>query len=144
MHTILIVDDDKHIRELLRFYIQRDGYKVMQAEDSRQALDVLIEHDVHLAIVDIMMPNIDGYTLCKEIRDDYDIPVIMLTAKGELQDKEKAFLAGSDDYIVKPFEMLELIARINVALKDDNTEENIVIKDVEIKTKEHKVLKSSK
>ena len=73
MQTILVVDDDAHIRELLRFYLQRDGYYVVQAEDGQEALEVLLETDIHLAIVDIMMPKVDGYALCKEIRQDYDI-----------------------------------------------------------------------
>src|SRR5699024_2608611 len=117
MQTILVVDDDAHIRELLRFYLQREGYQVIQAEDGKDALDILIETDIHLAIVDIMMPRIDGYALCKEIREDYDIPVLMLTAKGELQDKEKAFDAGSDDYVVKPYEPKEIVFRIKALLR---------------------------
>src|SRR5699024_7145337 len=120
MQTILVVDDDAHIRELLRFYLQRDGYQVIQAVDGKDALDISIETDIHLAIVDIMIPRIDGYALCQEIRVDYDIPVLMLTAKGELQDKEKAFDAGSDDYVVKPFEPKEILFRIKALLRRFN------------------------
>lgn len=117
MHTILIVDDDHNIRELLRFYIQREGYKIIQAKDGQEALEFLMENDINLVIIDIMMPKIDGYALCKEVREEYDIPVIMLTAKGEIQDKEKVFLAGSDDYIVKPFEPKEVLFRIKALLR---------------------------
>src|SRR5699024_11673374 len=99
MITILIVDDDSHIRELLRFYLHKENYKTIEAQDGEEALKRLEEHHVHLALVDIMMPNVDGYHLCKEIRNYYDIPVLMITAKGEMKDKEKAFLAGTDDYI---------------------------------------------
>ena len=127
MQTILVVDDDAHIRELLRFYLQRDGYQVVQAEDGEEALGILLETDIHLAIVDIMMPKIDGYALCKDIREDYDIPVLMLTAKGELQDKEKAFDAGSDDYVVKPFEPKEILFRIKALLRRFNMTNDEVI-----------------
>lgn len=117
MLTILIVDDDPHIRELLRFYLQREGYKTIEAVDGSDALERLEEEQVHLAIVDIMMPNIDGYQLCREIREFYDIPVLMLTAKGEITDKEKAYLAGTDDYIVKPFEPKEVLFRMKALLR---------------------------
>ncbi|WP_060680629.1 response regulator transcription factor [Virgibacillus halodenitrificans] len=117
MITILIVDDDPHIRELLRFYLQKEGYQTEQATDGNEALKILEHKRIHLALVDIMMPNMDGYELCKEIRDYYDIPVMMLTAKGEITDKEKAFLAGTDDYIVKPFEPKEVLYRIKALLR---------------------------
>lgn len=117
MITILIVDDDPNIRELLRFYIQREGYKAIEAADGAEALTQLDSIQIQLAIVDIMMPNIDGYQLCEEIRQTYDIPVLMVTAKGEIQDKEKAYAAGTDDYIVKPFEPKEVLFRIKALLR---------------------------
>ena len=117
MITILTVDDDPHIRELLRHYLEKEGYKTMEAVDGQDAMERLEEEQIHLAIVDIMMPNIDGYQLCRKIRKHYDIPVLMLTAKGELIDKEKAYLAGTDDYIVKPFEPKEVIFRIKALLR---------------------------
>lgn len=117
MITILTVDDDAHIRELLRFYLQKEGYQIIEAEDGQAAMKQLAKRQVHLAIVDIMMPQIDGYQLCKAIRTDYDIPVLMLTAKGELTDKEKAYMAGTDDYIVKPFEPKEVLFRIKALLR---------------------------
>lgn len=117
MITVLIVDDDPHIRELLRFYLQKEGYQTIEAVDGQDALQRLEGEQVHLAIVDIMMPNIDGYQLCREIRADYDIPVLMLTAKGEITDKEKAYSAGTDDYIVKPFEPKEVLFRIKALLR---------------------------
>ena len=117
MITILIVDDDPHIRELLRFYLQKGGYKTIEAADGQDALQQLEEHSIHLAVVDIMMPNVDGYQLCEEIRNNYDIPVLMLTAKDGILDKEKAYLAGTDDYIVKPFEPKEVLFRIKALLR---------------------------
>lgn len=117
MKKILIVDDDMHIRELLRFYLHREGYQTVEAADGREAIAVLEQEDVHLAIVDIMMPHVDGYELCKEIRELHDLPVLMLTAKGELADKEKAFTAGTDDYLVKPFEPKEVLFRVRALLR---------------------------
>lgn len=117
MITILIVDDDPNIRELLRFYLQRENYSTLEAADGKEAIDIMEEEQVHLALVDIMMPHVDGYELCQEIRKYYDIPVMMITAKGEIVDKEKAYQAGTDDYIVKPFEPKEVIFRIKALLR---------------------------
>lgn len=114
---ILIADDDPHIRELLGFYLRKERYVLLEATDGAEALELLENHLVHLAVVDVMMPNKDGWELCKEIREQYDIPVIMLTARGELHDKEKGFLAGTDDYLVKPFEPKELVFRIKALLR---------------------------
>ncbi|MDY0395014.1 response regulator transcription factor [Virgibacillus halophilus] len=117
MITILIVDDDAHIRELLKFYLQREGYRTLEASDGKEAVNLLEKESVQLALVDIMMPHMDGYQLCAEIRQYYDLPVMMITAKGELIDKEKAYAAGTDDYIVKPFEPKEVLFRIKALLR---------------------------
>ncbi|MVO98100.1 response regulator [Paenibacillus sp. N10] len=114
---ILIADDDPHIRELLRFLLKKEGYAVKEAEDGEHASLLLEQEQIHLAVVDVMMPAKNGWELCKEIRKFYDIPVIMLTAKGELEDKEKGFLSGTDDYLVKPFEPKELLFRIKALLR---------------------------
>jgi len=144
--TILTVDDDAHIRELLNFYLQREGYHSMEAEDGKVALDILKKQKVHLAIVDIMMPHVDGYELCREIRSTYDIPVLMLTAKGELADKEKAYLAGTDDYVVKPFEPKEVIFRIKALLRRFQmiSEETIFIGQTIIDRKSYEVTSHGK
>lgn len=141
MITILTVDDDPHIRELLRLYIQKEGYHSIEAVDGQHALEILAKERVHLAIVDIMMPNVDGYELCEKIRQDYDIPVMMLTAKRELVDKEKAYLAGTDDYVVKPFEPKEIIFRIKALLRRFQmiSEEVITIGNVSINRKSYAV-----
>lgn len=114
---ILAADDDPHIRELLRFYLLKEGYTVHEATDGAEASSLLERTPVHLAIVDVMMPLKNGLELCEEIRRYYDIPVILLTAKGEQRDKAKGFLSGTDDYIVKPFEPEELLFRVKALLR---------------------------
>ncbi|MGG4450106.1 response regulator transcription factor [Brevibacillus porteri] len=115
--TILIADDDPHVRELLRFYLAKEGYHVLACVDGDEASQLLEQESVQLAIVDVMMPGKSGWELCREIREFYDLPVIMLTAKGEVRDKEKGFLAGTDDYLTKPFEPTELLYRIKALLR---------------------------
>lgn len=115
--TILVADDDPHIRELLRFYLEKEGYQVVSASDGERASELLEIEQIHLAVVDVMMPGKNGWELCRELRDTYDLPVILLTAKGEVRDKEKGFLAGTDDYLTKPFEPSELLYRIKALLR---------------------------
>ncbi|MGN7456348.1 response regulator transcription factor [Paenibacillus pasadenensis] len=114
---VLVADDDPHIRELLRLVLTREGYAVAEAADGEQAAAVLEREQVHLAVVDVMMPHKDGLQLTEEIRRHYDLPVILLTAKGEMADKEKGYSAGTDDYLVKPFEPQELLFRIRALLR---------------------------
>ncbi|WOV87665.1 response regulator transcription factor [Sporosarcina oncorhynchi] len=114
---ILVVDDDPNILELVNIHLSQAGYAVMKAGNGIEALKLLDEDLPDLAVVDVMMPGMDGYELTKRLRDEADIPVLLLTAKGELEDKEKGFLAGSDDYVVKPFEPKELLFRINAILR---------------------------
>ncbi|MCM3759121.1 response regulator transcription factor [Sporosarcina aquimarina] len=117
MLTILAVDDDPNILELVRITLSAASYTVMKAKNGREALELMEQEIPDLAVVDVMMPEIDGYTLTKKLRSEWDIPVLLLTAKGELEDKEKGFLAGSDDYLVKPFEPKELLFRIRAILR---------------------------
>ncbi len=117
MSKILIVDDDPHIRELVRRFLRNDGFDVYEAADGLQALDVLESIKADLIIVDVMMPNLDGWELCRRLREQGDVPVLFLTAKGETSDRIKGFQLGSDDYVVKPFEPLELVARIRALLR---------------------------
>ncbi|WP_413364470.1 response regulator transcription factor [Lysinibacillus sp. 3P01SB] len=114
---IMVVDDDQDILQLVSIHLTREGYEVERASDAQQALDLLEEKDVDLAIVDVMMPGMNGFELTKTLTKDLDIPVILLTAKGQLEDKEKGFIAGSEDYIVKPFEPKELLFRVAVVLR---------------------------
>ncbi|KGR85866.1 response regulator transcription factor [Lysinibacillus odysseyi] len=114
---IIVVDDDHDILQLVSIHLTREGYEVEQASDAQQALDVLEEKEVDLAIVDVMMPGMNGFELTEILTRELDIPVILLTAKGQLEDKEKGFIAGSEDYIVKPFEPKELLFRVAVVLR---------------------------
>ncbi|WP_129691409.1 response regulator transcription factor [Gottfriedia acidiceleris] len=120
MIRILIVDDDSHIRELLKMYLQTEGYTTFEAANGDEASTLLEHQQINLAIVDIMMPGKDGYQLCEEIREYYDFPVILLTAKSELSDKEKGFAVGTDDYLTKPFEPKEILFRIKALLRRYN------------------------
>lgn len=117
MNKILIVDDDPHIRELVRVFLRKDGFEVVEASDGVEALSKLDSVKVDLAVIDVMMPNMDGWELCRELRGTLDIPILMLTAKAETSQKLKGFQLGSDDYLVKPFEPLELAARVSALLR---------------------------
>jgi len=111
------VDDDPHIRELVRHFLQQEGLTVHEAADGAEALAKLESVKVSLVILDIMMPNMDGWELCRRLREYYDFPLLMLTAKGETSQKIKGFQLGTDDYLVKPFEPPELVARVKALLR---------------------------
>lgn len=114
---ILVVDDDQDILQLVSIHLKRQGYKVEQAASGHEALALLEHKEVDLAIVDVMMPGMTGFELTEILTGELDTPVILLTAKGQLSDKEKGFVAGSEDYIVKPFEPKELLFRVAVILR---------------------------
>jgi DNA-binding response OmpR family regulator len=114
---ILIVDDDPHIRELGRVFLKNEGFDVFEANDGVEALAKLEITKVDMVILDIMMPNMDGWELCRRLRELYDMPLLMLTAKGETKDKIQGFQLGTDDYLVKPFEPMELVMRVKALLK---------------------------
>lgn len=120
MYQILIVDDEQKIRAVIREYAEFNGYAVTEAEDGMTAIGLCKLNDYDLIVMDIMMPKLDGFSACKEIRKGKDIPVIMLSARGEEYDKLFGFELGIDDYIVKPFSPRELMARINVVLARRN------------------------
>jgi two-component system OmpR family response regulator len=117
MSKILIVDDEPHIRELVRVFLQNEGFDVYEAGDGVEAMQTLEATKIDLAIIDVMMPNMDGWELCRQLSEAYDFPILMLTAKGETSQKIKGFQLGTDDYVVKPFEPLELVARVKALLK---------------------------
>lgn len=113
-----MVDDDAHIRELVKVFLQNEGLEVIEATDGVDALSKLASEKIDIVIMDIMMPNMDGWALCEEIRSyNTDLPILMLTAKGETAQKVKGFHLGTDDYLVKPFEPAELIVRVKSILK---------------------------
>ena len=116
MAKILVVDDEIKIREIIKEYAEFEGYEVAQAEDGMQAVEMVKNQDFDIIIMDVMMPKLDGYSACKEIRKIKQIPVIMLSARGEEYDKLFGFEIGVDDYVVKPFSPKELMARIRAVL----------------------------
>lgn len=116
MAKILVVDDEIKIREIIKEYAEFEGYEVAQAEDGMQAVEMAKNQDFDIIIMDVMMPKLDGYSACKEIRKIKQIPVIMLSARGEEYDKLFGFEIGVDDYVVKPFSPKELMARIRAVL----------------------------
>ncbi|MFB9974679.1 response regulator transcription factor [Allobacillus sp. SKP2-8] len=117
MKTILVVDDDINILQLVSIHLTEAGYHVVQAKDGTDALKILHKEQCDLAVVDVMMPFMDGFALTREIRREFDIPVILLTAKDQINDKEEGFKSGTDDYLVKPFEPKELIFRIEALFR---------------------------
>ena len=116
MYRLLVVDDEPKIREVIKEYAEFNGYEVTEAEDGMSAVGLCKLNEYDLVILDIMMPKLDGFSACKEIKKIQDVPIIMLSARGEEYDKLFGFELGIDDYIVKPFSPKELMARINVIL----------------------------
>ena len=114
---ILIVDDDKNICELLRLYLEKEGYETAMAHDGESALAVFEEKQFDLVLLDVMMPRVDGWETCRRIRAKGNTPIIMLTAKGETFDKVLGLELGADDYVVKPFDTKEVVARIKAVLR---------------------------
>ena len=114
---ILIVEDEANIRELLRLYLEREGYTVLEAENGVEGIKKWKSDKPDMLLLDVMMPVMDGWAVCKEIRAESDVPVIMLTAKGETADRVSGLEMGADDYIVKPLEMPEVIARVRAVFR---------------------------
>lgn len=143
MTKILIVDDDPHIRKLVCVILLEEGFSILEAQDGKKALVLLESEKVDLIILDIMMPNMDGWEFCETIRTYYSdsLPILMLTAKGETAQKVKGFELGADDYLVKPFHPAELIARIKALLKRYNIllSNKVNIGNVELDRATHQV-----
>jgi DNA-binding response OmpR family regulator len=121
MNRLLVVDDEAKIREVIREYSEFNGFEVTEAEDGMSAVGLVKLNDYDIIIMDVMMPKLDGFSACKEIKKIKDIPVIMLSARGEEYDKLFGFELGIDDYMVKPFSPKELMARINAVLARHST-----------------------
>lgn len=140
--NILVVDDDLNIRQLVAIHLAKEGYAVFKASDAEQALRLLEDQPVDLAIMDVMMPGMDGFELTRILTQDLDIPVILLTAKGQLEDKEKGFLSGTEDYMVKPFEPKELLFRVAVVLRrsERSVQEHLQAGNVAINRRNFEVL----
>lgn len=125
-HKILIVDDDENICELLNLYLEKDGFDTVIANNGRQAVEYAEKYSPDLIMLDIMLPELDGWQVCREIRKKSEVPIIMLTAKGETFDKILGLELGADDYVTKPFDTKEVIARIKAVLRraNDNDKQN--------------------
>ena len=117
MYHVLVVEDDEQIRDGIEIYLKSQGYKVFKAGDGIEGLEVIRREEIHLAIIDVMMPRMDGIHMVIQLRKEYDFPVLMLSAKSEEVDKIMGLNMGADDYITKPFQPLELLARVNSHLR---------------------------
>ena len=139
--NVLVVDDEKEIRDAIDIYLRGEGINVIKAGDGFEALEILDKEDIHLVVLDIMMPKLDGMRTCLKIRESRNIPIILLSAKSEDSDKILGLNIGADDYVTKPFNHLELVARVKSQLRRydyplnrENTQDLIVIKDLTIGT----------
>ena len=147
MFNILVVEDDKNLRKLMVTYLKRNGYNTFEAINGEDALDSLDKNYIDLIISDVMMQKIDGFELTKELRQcNYNIPIMLVTAKGELEDKKTGFLSGADDYMVKPVDMEEMILRVQVLLKrsQSTNEKKIKIGDVILDYKQLSITKDDR
>lgn len=136
MKRLLVVDDEEKIRLVIRKYAEFEGYEIEEAENGMKAIQMCRQKDFDLIILDIMMPELDGFSTCKEIRKEKDIPVIMLSARGEEYDKIHGFELGIDDYVVKPFSPKELMMRVNVVISRHQKKESLAGDGHEIFEKE--------
>ena len=139
--NVLVVDDEKEIRDAIDIYLRGEGINVIKAGDGFEALEILDKEDIHLVVLDIMMPKLDGMRTCLKIIESRNIPIILLSAKSEDSDKILGLNIGADDYVTKPFNHLELVARVKSQLRRydyplnrENTQDLIVIKDLTIDT----------
>ncbi|PYI55954.1 response regulator transcription factor [Paenibacillus flagellatus] len=117
MSKILIVDDDLAIRKLVKAFLQQEGFATFEAANGEEAMDVLANVKIDLVVLDIMMPVMDGWDFCRDLKKTMDIPVIIVSAKGEVAERLKGFQLGTDDYMVKPFDPMELVMRVKALLK---------------------------
>jgi two-component system, OmpR family, response regulator len=139
---ILVVDDDAHIRELVCLYLVDEGFDIVEKSNGADALDYAENHRIDLVILDIMMPQMDGWVLCTKLREQGDIPILMITAKGESTDRIKGFKLGTDDYLVKPFDPMELVLRVKALLRryGISTSQEIKLGHITLDRKSYQVL----
>lgn len=129
-YKILVVDDDTNICELLRLYLEKEGFETVVANDGEQAVEYATEYKPDLILLDIMLPKLDGWQVCRQIRKTLETPIIMLTAKGETFDKILGLELGADDYVTKPFDTKEVIARVKAVLRRSNDNEKSAMQEV--------------
>lgn len=152
MFNVLIIDDEEEIVELIEVYLKNEGYKVYKAYNGKDSLEIIEKETIHLIILDIMMPDIDGIKVCMNIRKNYNTPIIMVSAKGQDIDKIQGLSTGADDYIVKPFNPMELVARVKSQIRryiylndnrnsaEENSDEEVVeINGLKLDQKRHNV-----
>ncbi len=140
MGTVLLVEDEKNLRKLIVTYLKREMIDVVEAVDGREALELWEENKYDLVILDVMLPEYDGWTVCKRIRQNSHVPIIMLTARAEESDKLFGFDLGVDDYVTKPFSVKELVARVKALLKRSNRQlltEIIEVEELKVDKKMH-------
>lgn len=142
-YTILVADDEMEIRELLRLYLEKDGYQVLEAADGRSALSLLETEEIDMALLDIMMPEVDGYHVLKKLRENNNMPVMILSAKNQDADKILGLDLGADDYLAKPFNPMEAVARINSNIRrfyslgaEGRKVRQLEVKDLKLDTEE--------
>jgi DNA-binding response OmpR family regulator len=128
MKKILVVDDEKKIVQIIKAYLEKDGYQVFTANDGKSALDVVLAQNPDLILLDLMLPEISGWDVCRSIRKTSDVPIIMLTARDEVTDKIVGLEMGADDYVTKPFDPKELVSRVRAVLR--RTESRVKPKDI--------------
>ena len=152
MYNILVVDDEREIVELVELYFRNNDYKIFKAYDGIEAINIIDKNDINLAIVDIMMPNLNGYSLIVNIRSKLNIPIIVISAKVEGYDKILALDMGADDYVTKPFDPLELVARVNAQIRrvygysnsNEIEEQLIEVGDLKLDLEAFKLTKNNK
>lgn len=147
MFNILVVEDDKNLRKLITTYLQKNKYNTYEATNGEEALNVLDQSYIDLIVSDIMMPKMDGYELIKSLREaKYDVPILIITAKSEIEDKKEGFLLGADDYMVKPIDIEEMLLRIQVLLRRSKSasEKKIQIGDLLLNYNQLSVIKKDK
>ena len=147
MFNVLVVEDDKNLKKLMVTYLKRNNYTVFEANNGVQALDIIDKQYIDLVISDVMMPEMDGFELVNELRtSNYEIPIMLITAKGDISDKKQGFILGADDYMVKPVDMEEMILRVSVLLKrvKSANKRRIVIDDLVIDYDQLSVTKHGK
>ena len=142
---IMVVDDDQHIAELISLYLLKEGYQTMEVYDGKEVLEKIDTFQPDMMLLDLMLPSMDGYKVCTEVRKKSDVPIIMLTAKGETFDKVLGLELGADDYIVKPFDPKEMIARVKAVLRrseqkpEKDTSKKLVFQNLEINISNYSV-----
>jgi len=145
MQKILVVDDEKKIVEIIKAYLERDGYEIMVAYDGKTALELVKKSSPDLVILDLMLPEVSGWDVCRTIRKESDVPVIMVTAREDVTDKIIGLELGADDYITKPFEPKELVSRVRAVLRryqgKSNVAEMITVGDLTINPAKREVLR---